>query len=74
VSSPIITASDAEGAGENFEIKQNDDKPFFDKKPSLTVSGQFGAEAYAQAFKKVYTFGPTFRAEHSHTNRHLAEF
>ncbi|MDR2461594.1 MAG: asparagine--tRNA ligase [Mycoplasmataceae bacterium] len=74
VAAPIITCNDAEGAGENFVISQNEEKPFFDKTPSLTVSGQLNAEAYAQAFKKVYTFGPTFRAERSHTNRHLSEF
>lgn len=71
LSAPIITSNDAEGAGECFEIVNND---FFSKKPVLSVSGQLTAEAYAQAFKKVYTFGPTFRAEKSHTNRHLAEF
>lgn len=74
VSSPIITSNDAEGAGEAFTVSTDDDKNFFDKKPSLTVSGQLHAEAYAQAFKRVYTFGPTFRAEKSHTNKHLAEF
>ena len=71
---PIITSNDAEGAGENFVIEQDPQKPFFDKQAKLTVSGQLNAEAYAQAFQKVYTFGPTFRAERSHTNRHLAEF
>lgn len=78
LNSPIITANDAEGAGENFIVTtiannqyQND---FFGKKASLTVSGQLNAEAYAQAFKKVYTFGPTFRAENSNTTRHAAEF
>jgi asparaginyl-tRNA synthetase len=55
-------------------LQQNEEKPFFDKPASLTVSGQLNAEAYAQAFKKVYTFGPTFRAERSHTNRHMSEF
>ncbi|MDR3249540.1 MAG: asparagine--tRNA ligase [Mycoplasmataceae bacterium] len=74
VSTPIITANDAEGAGEAFKIVQDKTNPFFDKTPSLTVSGQLNAEAYAQAFKKVYTFGPTFRAEKSHTNRHANEF
>ncbi|MDR2636442.1 MAG: asparagine--tRNA ligase [Mycoplasmataceae bacterium] len=74
VAAPIITANDAEGAGENFTIHQDPTKPFFDKTASLTVSGQLNAEAYAQAFKKVYTFGPTFRAERSHTNRHASEF
>lgn len=78
LNSPIITANDAEGAGENFIVTtiannqyQND---FFGKKASLTVSGQLNAESYAQAFKKVYTFGPTFRAENSNTTRHAAEF
>lgn len=76
--SPIITANDAEGAGENFIVttiannKYQDD--FFGQKASLTVSGQLNAEAYAQALQKVYTFGPTFRAENSNTSRHAAEF
>ncbi len=89
VHSPILTASDAEGAGEMFqvttldleqEIAKNDEgevdykKDFFNKKTSLTVSGQLLAEAYALAFQKVYTFGPTFRAENSNTTRHAAEF
>ncbi|MGL5268422.1 MAG: asparagine--tRNA ligase [Spiroplasma sp.] len=78
LNSPIITANDAEGAGENFVVTTitNDqyNKDFFAKKASLTVSGQLNAEAYAQAFKKVYTFGPTFRAENSNTTRHAAEF
>ncbi|MDR0856955.1 MAG: asparagine--tRNA ligase [Mycoplasmataceae bacterium] len=74
VAAPIITANDAEGAGENFTITQNPEKPFFGGQASLTVSGQLNAEAYAQAFRKVYTFGPTFRAERSHTNRHMSEF
>lgn len=73
VAAPLITGSDAEGAGECFEITTND-KKFFDKKASLTVSGQLNAEAYAQGLGNVYTFGPTFRAEKSHTNRHLCEF
>lgn len=76
--SPIITANDAEGAGENFIVTtiSNDkyEKDFFSKKASLTVSGQLNAEAYAQSFQKVYTFGPTFRAEKSNTTRHAAEF
>jgi asparaginyl-tRNA synthetase len=55
-------------------LHQDEKNPFFDKNASLTVSGQLNAEAYAQAFKKVYTFGPTFRAEKSHTNRHASEF
>ncbi|WP_308149315.1 asparagine--tRNA ligase [Spiroplasma sp. AdecLV25b] len=76
--SPIITANDAEGAGENFIVttitnnKYQDD--FFGQKASLTVSGQLNAEAYAQSLQKVYTFGPTFRAENSNTSRHAAEF
>ncbi len=74
ISTPIITSNDAEGAGENFVIEQTKEEPFFDKEAKLTVSGQLNAEAYSQAFQKVYTFGPTFRAERSHTNRHLAEF
>lgn len=78
LNSPIITANDAEGAGENFIVTTitNDQyqKDFFGKKAALTVSGQLNAEAYAQAFKKVYTFGPTFRAENSNTTRHAAEF
>ncbi|AAB96228.1 asparagine--tRNA ligase [Mycoplasmoides pneumoniae] len=72
VHSPILTSNDCEGAGETFELKQG--KEFFNKTTYLTVSGQFGAECYAQAFKKVFTFGPTFRAEKSHTSRHLSEF
>lgn len=74
VSSPIITSGDAEGAGENFIVNSKDDKNFFGKPAYLSVSGQLHAEAFAQAFKRVYTFGPTFRAEKSYTNRHLAEF
>ncbi|MDQ7982596.1 MAG: asparagine--tRNA ligase [Spiroplasma sp.] len=78
LNSPIITANDAEGAGENFivtTITNNQyHKDFFGKKAALTVSGQLNAEAYAQSFKKVYTFGPTFRAENSNTSRHAAEF
>lgn len=89
VHSPILTASDAEGAGEMFQVTTLDlekdlakteagivdyKKDFFNKKTSLTVSGQLLAEAYALAFKKVYTFGPTFRAENSNTTRHAAEF
>ncbi|MDE6477314.1 MAG: hypothetical protein K2L48_03950 [Mycoplasmoidaceae bacterium] len=70
----MITSNDAEGAGENFVIEQSKDNPFFDKEAKLTVSGQLNAESYAQALQKVYTFGPTFRAERSHTNRHLSEF
>lgn len=85
---PLITSSDAEGAGEMFQVttldlanvKTNEDggvdykQDFFNKKANLTVSGQLVAEAYALAFKKVYTFGPTFRAENSNTTRHAAEF
>jgi asparaginyl-tRNA synthetase len=85
---PIISTSDAEGAGEMFNvttldlknIKQNDKKEidysedFFGKKAGLTVSGQLEAECMALAFNRVYTFGPTFRAENSHTARHASEF
>lgn len=80
VNTPIITSNDAEGAGEEFGVVTYDQnhKPlitdFFNKKASLTVSGQLNAEAFAQAFKKVYTFGPTFRAESSFTSRHASEF
>lgn len=85
---PIITGSDAEGAGEMFRVTTLDEKnpplkedgtvdfkeDFFGKETNLTVSGQLEAEAYAMALGKVYTFGPTFRAENSNTSRHLAEF
>lgn len=85
---PIITGSDAEGAGEMFRVTTLDNKnppltkegavdykkDFFGKETNLTVSGQLEAEAYAMALGKVYTFGPTFRAENSNTSRHLAEF
>ncbi|AUF83816.1 asparagine--tRNA ligase [Mesoplasma syrphidae] len=78
VQTPIITSNDAEGAGEQFVVTVNEDKDyandFFAKKAALTVSGQLNAEAFAQAFKNTYTFGPTFRAENSHTNRHASEF
>ena len=88
VHTPIITGSDAEGAGEMFRVSTLDAKKvpltaegnvdysqdFFGKETNLTVSGQLEAEAYAMALGKVYTFGPTFRAENSHTTRHLAEF
>ncbi|ATZ16634.1 asparaginyl-tRNA synthetase [Entomoplasma freundtii] len=78
VQTPILTSNDAEGAGETFVVTtRNDDKydqDFFGKKAVLTVSGQLHAEAYAQAFRKVYTFGPTFRAEESYTAKHAAEF
>lgn len=85
---PVLTASDAEGAGELFRVTTLDpqyppltddnevdfSKDFFGKKAHLTVSGQLEAELGALALSDVYTFGPTFRAEHSHTTRHLAEF
>jgi len=85
---PIITGSDAEGAGEIFKVTGldvknpplNDDgsvdysKDFFGKETNLTVSGQLEAETYAMSLGKVYTFGPTFRAENSNTSRHLSEF
>ena len=81
VHTPIITSSDCEGAGEMFRVTTLDDTKnepdaddFFGKKTSLTVSGQLSAEAMAMAFSNVYTFGPTFRAEDSHTARHAAEF
>lgn len=79
--SPIITASDCEGAGEMFRVttldpsKNQDDKDdFFGKVTGLTVSGQLEAETFATAFSKVYTFGPTFRAENSNTKIHASEF
>ncbi|MCB0462211.1 MAG: asparagine--tRNA ligase [Flavobacteriaceae bacterium] len=85
---PIITGSDAEGAGEMFRVSALDaknpplkddgtvdySKDFFGKETNLTVSGQLEAETYAMSLGKVYTFGPTFRAENSNTSRHLAEF
>ncbi len=74
VHTPIITGNDAEGAGEAFYISTKDKSTFFANQGSLTVSGQLHAEGYAQAMKKVYTFGPTFRAENSNTSRHAAEF
>lgn len=74
VSTPIITSSDTEGAGETFNVATNEKKPFFSETAKLTVSGQLQAEALAQGLGKVYTFGPCFRAEKSHTTRHLAEF
>ncbi|NBH14359.1 asparagine--tRNA ligase [Lachnospiraceae bacterium] len=88
VHTPIITGSDCEGAGEMFQvttldlehIPKNDDgtvdfsQDFFDKPTNLTVSGQLNGETYAMAFKNIYTFGPTFRAENSNTTRHAAEF
>ncbi|HEY3563550.1 MAG TPA: asparagine--tRNA ligase, partial [Casimicrobiaceae bacterium] len=88
VSTPIITASDAEGAGELFRVSTLDlanlprnaqgaidfTQDFFGREAFLTVSGQLNVEAYCLALSKVYTFGPTFRAENSNTSRHLAEF
>ncbi len=88
VHTPLITGSDCEGAGAMFQVTTLDlndvpktedgkvdyKKDFFEKQASLTVSGQLSAEAYAMAFGKVYTFGPTFRAERSNTARHAAEF
>lgn len=71
---PIITASDAEGAGEMFRVSTGETKEFFGKPANLSVSGQLNAEAMALAFQNVYTFGPTFRAENSNTARHAAEF
>lgn len=78
VHTPIITGNDAEGAGEVFHVEGNPSSKkkdtFFGKPASLTVSGQLQAEAYALAFRDVYTFGPTFRAENSNTPRHASEF
>jgi len=88
VNTPIITTSDTEGAGEMFRVSTLDlmnlprtdkgaidfHKDFFGKEAFLTVSGQLNVEGYCLALSKVYTFGPTFRAENSHTTRHLAEF
>lgn len=78
VHAPIITGNDAEGAGEAFVVTTRQDgqyeNDFFGKKACLTVSGQLNAEAYALAFRDVYTFGPTFRAENSNTVRHASEF
>lgn len=80
VHTPIITGSDAEGAGEMFRVttlaegEKNPEDDFFGKETNLTVSGQLEAETYAMGMGKVYTFGPTFRAENSNTSRHLAEF
>ncbi|MBR2762431.1 MAG: asparagine--tRNA ligase [Solobacterium sp.] len=78
VNTPIITGNDAEGAGETFTVTTRDDarydEDFFGKHASLTVSGQLQAEAFALAFRDVYTFGPTFRAENSNTTNHAAEF
>jgi asparaginyl-tRNA synthetase len=88
VNTPIITASDAEGAGELFRVSTLDlanlprteggkidfSQDFFGREAFLTVSGQLNVETYCMALSKVYTFGPTFRAENSNTSRHLAEF
>lgn len=72
--SPIITSNDGEGAGETFVVDDSTKEMFFGKKANLSVTGQLHAEAYATGYKKVYTFGPTFRAEHSNTTKHAAEF
>ena len=74
VNTPIITASDCEGAGELFSVSTPDSHPFFGRDTFLTVSGQLNVEPYCLSMSKVYTFGPTFRAENSNTSRHLAEF
>ncbi len=76
VHTPIITGNDAEGAGETFNVVTNDKDPkaFFGKPACLSVSGQLQVEAFALAFRDVYTFGPTFRAEKSNTVRHASEF
>lgn len=88
VHTPLITANDCEGAGEMFRVTTLDmenlptnpdgsvdySKDFFNKETSLTVSGQLNGETYAMAFRNIYTFGPTFRAENSNTTRHAAEF
>ena len=88
VHTPLITGSDCEGAGEMFRVTTLDmenlpmteegkvdyTKDFFRKETNLTVSGQLNGETYAMAFKNIYTFGPTFRAENSNTTRHAAEF
>lgn len=78
VHTPIITGNDAEGAGECFTVTTRDDakydEDFFGKHASLTVSGQLHVEAFAMAFRDVYTFGPTFRAENSNTTSHANEF
>lgn len=78
VHTPIITSNDAEGAGEVFTVTTRTDgdyeKDFFGKHANLTVSGQLHAEAFAMAFRDIYTFGPTFRAEKSNTPRHASEF
>lgn len=86
VNTPILTSSDCEGAGEMFQVTTLDldniakagkvdySKDFFGKKTGLTVSGQLEAETFALAFSKIYTFGPTFRAENSNTKTHMSEF
>ena len=88
VHTPLITGSDCEGAGEMFQVTTLDlnnpprledgsidySEDFFGKETNLTVSGQLNGEAFAQAFRNIYTFGPTFRAENSNTTRHAAEF
>ncbi len=88
VHTPLITGSDCEGAGEMFQVTTMDlanipmtedgkvdfSKDFFNKPTNLTVSGQLNGETYAMAFRNIYTFGPTFRAENSNTTRHAAEF
>ena len=74
IHTPIITANDCEGAGELFKVITKHEQDFFGRETFLTVSGQLNAEAYCEAMSKVYTFGPTFRAENSNTSRHLAEF
>ncbi len=87
VHTPLITGSDCEGAGEMFQVTTLDlknlpmadgevdfSRDFFNKPTNLTVSGQLNGETYAMAFKNIYTFGPTFRAENSNTTRHAAEF
>ncbi|RKX64661.1 MAG: hypothetical protein DRP42_06030 [Tenericutes bacterium] len=70
----MLTGNDAEGAGESFKVSLQDGSEFYSNPVSLTVSGQLQAEGYAQAFQRVYTFGPTFRAENSNTTRHASEF
>ncbi len=75
VSSPILTGNDGEGAGETFFVDTKEKEPFFgNKNVTLGVTGQLHAESYAIGFKNVYTFAPTFRAEHSNTKRHANEF
>lgn len=74
VQTPIITSIDCEGAGDMFEVKAPGNEGYFGKPAFLTVSGQLQAEILACALSRVYTVGPTFRAENSHTPRHLAEF